>query len=142
MSGKKKSLAKVVDDCAVALQKLVRVKAAVAAKSEYVRCCCCGEYGHWLYEMDGGHFFSRKDQSVKIIEENIHPQLKGHNLQMGRGDQKRAEGYRRFMVETYGEDFIAELEKIAWKPVKHDRDEVLALTKQYRAQIKELEGEL
>jgi len=138
----KKTLAKVVDDCAVALQKLVRVKAAVAARANgMVQCVTCNQWGHYK-EMDGGHYFSRKDKAVKLLEENIHPQCKGCNLKMGHGDTKVTESYRRFMVDTYGEGMLAELETMAWGVAKFDRSDIEQLTKDIQAKIRELEKQL
>jgi len=139
---KKKSLSKLKQEAAGLLQRIVRMKAAVSIRSEYVPCFDCGRLGHWKYEMDGGHFFSRKDAGVLLVEENIHPQLKGCNLKMGRGDTKVYEGYRRHMVELYGEGFIGELEQLARTPKKFSRTELNDLISELKTLQKELEKEL
>ena len=140
---KKKTLAKLVDDVSVLLQKLVRLKAAKAAdQGGYVECVDgCGGWEHYK-KMDGGHYFSRKDAGTKILEENIHPQMKGCNLKMGHGDTKITEGYRRYMIEMYGEIGLAEMERQARAPKKHDRADLEELKSGYRRQIRELEYEL
>tara|TARA_R110000868_G_scaffold207972_5_gene457114 strand:+ start:1390 stop:1812 length:423 start_codon:yes stop_codon:yes gene_type:complete len=136
---KTKTIAKVVEECAKALQKVVRMKAAIAEDiNGYVTCVSCGEKRHWK-ELDAGHYFSRCDKSVKLMEENIHPQCKGCNIKMSHGDTKVVSAYRRYMVEMYGEDFLEYLEKLAWTPKKFDRAEIEALTKDLKAQIKEYE---
>ena len=139
---KKKTLAKVVEDCAVALQKVVRMKAAIAENLDgYVTCVSCGVKKHWK-ELDAGHYFSRGDKSVKLMEENIHPQCKGCNIRMSHGDTKVVSAYRRYMVDMYGEDFLNYMEALAHKPAKFDRAEIEDLTKTLKAQIKQYESRL
>lgn len=139
---KKKTLAKVVEDCAVVLQKVVRMKAAIAENLDgYVTCVSCGVKKHWK-ELDAGHYFSRGDKSVKLMEENIHPQCKGCNIRMSHGDTKVVSAYRRYMVEMYGEDFLNYMEALAHKPAKFDRAEIEDLTKTLKAQIKQYESKL
>jgi endo-1,4-beta-mannosidase len=138
----KKTLAKVVEDCAVALQKVVRMKAAIAENLDgYVTCVSCGVKKHWK-ELDAGHYFSRGDKSVKLMEENIHPQCKGCNIRMSHGDTKVVSAYRRYMVEMYGEDFLNYMEALAHKPAKFDRAEIEDLTKTLKAQIKQYQSRL
>jgi len=138
----KKTISKVVEDCAVALQKVVRMKAAIAENLDgYVTCVSCGVKKHWK-ELDAGHYFSRGDKSVKLMEENIHPQCKGCNIKMSHGDTKIVTAYRRHMVDMYGEDFLDHLEALAWTPTKFNRAEIEALTKTLKAQIKEYESKL
>ena len=62
------SYARLVDEIAKKLQKLVRLKAA--DENGMVKCWTSGESRHWK-EMQGGHFISRKHQRTKIMEENI-----------------------------------------------------------------------
>ena len=138
----KKTISKVVEDCAVALQKVVRMKAAIAENLDgYVTCVSCGVKKHWK-ELDAGHYFSRGDKSVKLMEENIHPQCMGCNIRMSHGDTKVVTAYRRHMVDMYGEDFLDHLEALAWTPTKFNRAEIEALTKTLKAQIKEYESQV
>jgi len=138
----KKTISKVVEDCAVDLQKVVRMKAAIAENIDgYVTCVSCGAKKHWK-KLDAGHYFSRGDKSVKLMEENIHPQCKGCNIKMSHGDTKVVTAYRRHMVDMYGEDFLDHLEALAWTPTKFNREEIEALAKTLKAQIKEYESKL
>ena len=60
MPGKKKktkSIAKLVDEAAVLLQLLVRLKAA--DDNGYVKCRTCDSVMHYKDGMQGGHFISR-----------------------------------------------------------------------------------
>ncbi len=139
---KKKTLAKVVEECAVALQKVVRMKAAIAENLDgYVSCVSCGVKRHWK-ELDAGHYFPRADKSVKLMEENIHPQCKGCNIRMSYGDTKVISAYRRYLIDIYGEEFLNDMEALARKPAKFDRAEIENLTKTLKTQIKQYESQL
>ena len=46
MSRKPKTIARLLDDCAVVLQKIVRMKAAIHAKSPVISCVTCGKKRH------------------------------------------------------------------------------------------------
>ena len=73
MARKTKTLPKLTDECAVLLQKIVRMKQAIYLKSPYIACVTCGKIDHWKNQQ-GGHFISRTWTATKILEENIHPQ--------------------------------------------------------------------
>ena len=128
---KHKTLAKLVDEAAVLMQKWVRMKAADA--NGYCVCVTCGKSHHWK-EMDGGHFISRKYTATKIVEENIHPQCRRCN---GWPDNFTHEAYETYMVDMYGKDFVDELKALARMPKKWPRDEVQDLIKQLKARISE-----
>lgn len=136
MPKKSKSLAALMNDAASSLQKLVRLKAQV---NGYANCVSCGAVKHWK-EMDGGHFYSRKDAAVKLLEENVHPQCKGCNLRMSHGDTKVFQSYRSYMVEMYGEDFLLELDQMARTTKKFTRHEIEEIKAEFDRQIRELEG--
>ena len=132
-----KTLRKKVDDLAVAMQKLVRLKEAVQ-NDGYCKCVSCGIVKHWK-ECDGGHYISRNHQSTKVLEENIHPQCKGCNLKSGKGDTLVNIDYRNWMIEFYGEEFVEELEILARKPADHFGPDIEDQIKEVRAKCKELE---
>lgn len=132
-----KTLRKRVDDLAVAMQKLVRLKEAVQ-NDGYCKCVSCGVVKHWK-ECDGGHYISRNHQSTKVLEENIHPQCKGCNLKSGKGDTLVNIDYRNWMIEFYGEEFVEELEILARKPADHFGPDIEDQIKEVRAKCKELE---
>lgn len=134
---KQKSLAKLVDEVAVLLQKLVRLKAADG--SGYASCVTCKGVFHWK-EMDGGHFISRNHTATKILEENIHPQCKGCNgFRMK--DSLVVMDYEDYMKEMYGPEFVEELKILAKRPMKHDRAYLEQKKREYSAQIRQLEME-
>ena len=51
-----RSTAKIIDDCAVLMQKLVRLKAA--DHNGFCKCVTCGIVKHWSV-MQGAHFIER-----------------------------------------------------------------------------------
>jgi len=133
---KKKTIAQEVDAAAVLLQKLVRLKAA--DENGYCQCVTCGVSKHWK-ESQGGHFISRRYTATKILEENIHPQCYGCNGPKAK-DGTVTIAYTLFMQDTYGREFVDELQRIKHIPKKYTRDEIADIKKEYRDQIKILEG--
>ena len=136
MATKTKTLAKVLDDTAVLMQKYVRLKDFVS-NGGYCKCITCGKTGHWK-EFDGGHFISRTYTIHKILEKNIHPQCKGCN----RFGHKCHDDYSMYMIDTYGEDFVRELIDTKRISIKRDRQELLATQKDLKQKIKDLENEV
>ena len=138
MTKKKKTIAKLVDDAAVVLQKLVRLKAA-DPHTGLVRCRTCGVSKHWK-EMQGGHFISRKWTATKILEENIHPQCPSCNGGFGGKDKGNLIEYTLYMQDTYGRDFVEELKRLKHQTKKYCRADVEAQIAEWKSQIKELEA--
>jgi hypothetical protein len=136
MATKTKTLAKVLDDTAVLMQKYVRLKDFVS-NGGFCKCVTCGKTGHWK-EFDGGHFISRTYTIHKILEKNIHPQCKGCN----RFGHKCHDDYSMYMIDNYGEDFVRELIDTKRISIKRDRQELLATQKDLKQKIKDLENEV
>lgn len=132
---KPKTLAKLRNEAAELLQKLVRLKAADS--NGYVRCVTCGKRLHWK-SAQGGHFLERGRNRTKLIEENIHPQDPACNL-YGMKNASTVLAYRRYMVEMYGEKFVTWLEMEAKKPCTKKRAELEALKAELKARVAELE---
>lgn len=132
------SFARLVDEIAKKLQKIVRLKAA--DENGMVRCWTSGEVRHWK-EMQGGHFISRKHQRTKIMEENIHPQTASQNL-YGMKDSLTVLKYRQVMCEFYGKNFVEWLEIEANKPLDTPRAELEDYYKELVKQTKDLEAKI
>jgi len=135
---KLKSIARVVDDCAVLLQRLVRLKAADS--NGIVRCVTCDKHLHWS-EAQGGHMIERGKTATKLVEEQVNPQCPGCNMYR----MKTASGvldYRRYMVGMYGEELVRDLEQLSKQPKKYSRSEVEELSNEFKRQIKEQEARL
>jgi hypothetical protein len=138
---KLKSMHQATEDCATTLQRLVRVKAAVVANAGgFIKCVTCGKVDHFN-NMQGGHLIERGKNSVKLVEENVHPQCRPCN----KWAMKKASvilDYRNYMVDMYGEEFVKKLEwqsKQVWKPT---RSEVETIHNDYKARLDALEREL
>jgi len=130
---KPKTIAKVVDDTAVLLQKLVRMKAA--DDNGYCSCVTCGVTKKWNDGIQGGHFIDRRHLFTKIVEENIHPQCSYCNSHMS--NQGIVKGrYTIYMQDMYGFDFVADLLDTKGQTVKYYKTQVLETMEDFKAQIK------
>jgi len=114
------------------------MKAAVYLKSAYIQCVTCGKIDHWK-AMQGGHFISRTWTATKILEENIHPQCISCN---GFRAERIADDYFRFMVNTYGYDFVEEMIDAKRQPIKRSRAELMETLAHLKEQAKRLEQEV
>ena len=133
---KQKSIAKLVDDAACILQRIVRLKAA--DENGYVSCVCCGKTEPWQ-DMQGGHFISRVYTAHKILEENIHPSCQRCNGPL-RGNMIP---YTIWMIENYGLPFIEELEATKHHTKKYGRPEIMGIIedmKHYEKMVREDKG--
>lgn len=135
---KQKTIAKLADDNAVLLQKLVRLKAA----DEHGMCECasCGTRKHWK-EMQGGHFIARGNNATKLMEENVNPQCQGCNaFGMKYGDAEKK--YTLWMIDIHGRDFIEEMMATKGKVFRFIRGDLDAMKIELNQRIKELEQEI
>lgn len=133
---KAKTIARLVDDAAVILQRIVRLKAA--DENGYCQCVTCGKVDHYK-NMDGGHFISRRYTAHKLLEENLAPQCKGCNL-FGEGSKP---AYTLYMIDTYGREFVDELEATKGQTKKWPRAEIMdeiQRLKEYEKEIREAKG--
>ena len=131
---KRKSIASLVEEAAVILQRIVRMKAA--DENGYVSCVTCGVTRQWNDGMQGGHFISRRYTAHKLTLENVHPQcarcngpLRGNNVQ-----------YTLYMIDMYGRDFVEELERTKGQTKKYTRPEIEAVIQELRDYEKQIAG--
>jgi hypothetical protein len=129
---KRKSIARLVEDAAVILQRIVRIKAA--DENGYVSCVTCGVTRQWNDGMQGGHFISRRYTAHKLSEENIHPQCAKCNGPL-RGN---AIPYTVYMIDTYGRDFVDELERTKGQTKKYTRPEIEQIIQELREYEKQV----
>lgn len=133
---KKKTIAGLVEDAAVLLQKIRRME--LADQNGYCKCATCGKIKHWK-EGDGGHYISRTKTATKLNPNNIHFQCKGCN-----GPQKHVAGphYDKFMRDTYGVEFVDNLLVESKEIKKYARPEIEQIIVEFKAKVKELEARL
>ncbi|MDB4507539.1 recombination protein NinG [bacterium] len=136
MAKKKKStVAQEVEKAAKLLQRLVRLKAS--DDNGYCQCVSCGRIGHYK-TMDGGHFYSRRHSRLKLFMENVAPQCKRCNMNMG--DAVVSEGYRTYMIDMYGERRVKAMKRLTYLPPrKWVREEVIQFSRDLKEQIKDQE---
>lgn len=74
----------------------------------YCRCVTCGKYFYWR-NIQNGHYMSRRYMATRYSEMNCHPQCMPCNV-MQHGNIPQ---YRMWLVKTYGEGKVAQLEAMA-----------------------------
>lgn len=134
---KTKTIARLVDDAAVILQRIVRLKAA--DENGYCRCVTCGKVDHYK-NMDGGHFIPRTYTAHKLLEENLAPQCAGCNR--FRPEAAKA-AHTLYMIDTYGRDFVDNLIATKRETRKYTRQgimEKIQELKDYEKQVREQKG--
>lgn len=128
---KKKTIAKLVDDASVILQRIVRIKAA--DENGYAACVTCGRVLHWK-DMDGGHFISRTYTAHKLNESNIHVQCKGCNG--FRGGEYQI--YTLYMIDMYGREFVDNLLATKRETKKWHRSDIIEHIEELRRYEREV----
>ena len=134
---KHKTLSSLRNAVAEELQRMVRLKAAVAAGCEYINCVTCNSQDHWK-NLQGGHFIPRTRTKHMLLEENIHPQCN----QCNGFEHGNSIDYQFFMEDTYGRDFVKELNDTKFGGCDLRRPELEDLLFDYRARNRELEAQL
>ena len=133
---KKSTTAQEVDKAAKLLQRLVRLKAS--DDNGYCQCVTCGKVDHYK-NMQGGHFYGRRNLVFKLFEENIHPQCPSCTL-YGMKTTRIQEAYRIYMEDTYGARRIRAMQRLAWRASpKFNREEVIQFARDLKEQIKDEE---
>ena len=130
---KRKTTAKLVNECAEILQRIVRIK---ASKNGYANCVTCGVNKPWQ-ELQGGHFISRVKTAHKLLEENIHPQCGKCNGYL-RGNMV---AYTLYMEDMYGREFVEELLTTQNQTKKYSRPEIEDIKENLKKELKKLENE-
>jgi hypothetical protein len=97
-------------------------------------CVTCGNSKPWK-EQQNGHFFSRGRYPTRWDIDNCHIQdaacnvfLKGNYI-----------NYTRWMIDTYGREFVDQLEVKSRQVLKIKTKEIIELIDFYRGEVKKLE---
>ena len=135
---KEKTTAKLVEEVATILQRLVRAKAADSNGMTY--CITCKKPAHWTV-LQGGHFISRTHLATKIVEKNINPQCYYCN-HMKAKDALMIMRYQDWMLEKHGHIYVEWLKRKATQPIKFDRAEVLIMLTMYSSELRQHEARL
>lgn len=123
------------------------VKELDAIYSQYVRLdqsdeygfCICVTSGERLFWKDAqnGHFFSRRFYPTRWNDDNCHPQSMRDNVFL-KGNYIN---YTRYMIDSYGREFVDELEKLAHTTVKIKNSELIEKIAYYSTEVKRLKLE-
>lgn len=134
---KKKTIAGLVNDAAVLVQKKVRLKAALQDDARMVQCVTCRKWDHWT-KMQGGHFISRTHTAHKLNEENIHPQCQRCNGFLN-GNYIN---YTLYMQDMYGREYVEMMEATKTEIKKYLRPEILEIIEELKTEVRDLEAQL
>lgn len=98
--------------------------------------CTCVTSGDRIYwkSIDSGHFVRRGNMSTRWLEENVHPQSFTEN-RLKHGNLTE---YRKWMIDTYGEEKVAQIENLGRSEVKFTQSELKDKIAYYRAKVREL----
>ena len=99
------------------------------------RCISCGQIKP-IEQADCGHYINRQHMATRFSEINCNAQCRSCN----RFDEGNMQGYRRGLVQKYGEQRVLLLEAQKYETRKYTDFEYEALIKHYRAEIKKMMG--
>ena len=91
------------------------------------KCVTCGIEKEW-FELQCGHYESRGEHSVRFDERNAHPQCYACNC-LRHGNYPR---YAIFMLDTYGEEALKQLEKDAKKLIQYTAKDYQEIAENYK----------
>jgi len=100
---------------------------------EYGECISCGRTVEY-HKLDAGHFVPKKAGNY-FSERGVHAQCRKCN----RYEHGNQLGYRRALVELYGEDVTDELEVEDKQDIKYTRSDLEELKRYYKEKIGILE---
>lgn len=125
-----RSLGKLKKDFDSVFSKYVRQR---YSKNGLVQCVTCGVWKK-IKEMQNGHYVSRTYLSTRFDEKNCHPQCVSCNVfKDGNLDE-----YSLWLIGTYGEGILEELNKKKWESKKYSRLEYEMFIKIYKDKLKKL----
>jgi hypothetical protein len=86
--------------------------------------------------MDAGHYVSRKHAATRYDERNVHPQCRACN----RFDGGNAAGYALFLIRTYGQEIIEELNVKGHQVYRSRRPALEEMIDDYSRKLRDLKG--
>ena len=117
------------------------VKELDSVFSQYIRLCAvdelgdttcvtCGDTRPWKQHQNG-HFFTRGRYATRWDKDNCHVQCVKCNIML-HGNYIQ---YTKYMIDTYGRQFIDKLEKKSFTPVKIPTSELRDMIDEYKAKV-------
>ena len=116
-----------------AMSRYIRTK---YASNGMVRCITCGVIKP-ITEMHCAHFISRKHEATRFLEENCHPACPSCNTFHQEEHMRR---YTLFMLDTYGRDFIDQLDTKSKEIIRRRVEDYLEIEAYYKERLNELGG--
>lgn len=130
---KSKSLGQLKREFDTVFSKYIRLK---YSKNGMVQCVTCGKWAK-IKAMQAGHYISRTYLSTRFDERNVHPQCMSCNVfKKGNLDE-----YAIWLIGTYGEGILEELNKKKWETRRYTRFEYEMFVKIYKDKIKKLNND-
>ena len=110
------------------------IRRKYADENEMVSCVTCGHYAH-ISKMQAGHFIPQaQGNSVRWLEDNIHPQCFRCNMNLGGNGAE----YYPFMIATYGQARVDEIRALSRKTIKLTVDDYEELIEEYSSKLNRL----
>ena len=127
---KSKSLGQLKREFDTVFSRYIRLK---YSKNGLVQCVTCSKWAE-IKSMQAGHYISRTYLSLRFDERNVHPQCPSCNVfKKGNLDE-----YAIWLIGTYGEGILEELNEKKWKTKRYTRFEYEMFVKIYKDKIKKL----
>lgn len=126
-TAKKPTRSKLVKKLDVVFSKYIRL--SNADKRGMCTCVTCKRQYHWK-NIQAGHFMSRKNFSVRWVEENVKPQCVGCNM-FKSGEQYK---FSLYLGNKLSEELHAKSQQIT----KFTNDELQDMIDHYSAKVKKL----
>lgn len=129
-----KSESELIEVLDVWFSKYIRLRDTMP--NGYCRCISCGKIKH-IYDIDCGHYFSRRHLSTRFDERNANGECKYCN----RFDSEHLEGYRDNLIRKIGENEFMKL-KVLKSSTKHFlHTELIEMINYYKNESKRLSTE-
>jgi len=107
-----------------------------ATADGYVACCSCGLIKYYK-EMDCGHFYPRSNgKALYWVPENLHAQCRSCN---GYHKENGKIGYTKFMIDTYGREFVDNLGIRARTIYRERKSDLIYWNDFYKEKLRELD---
>lgn len=111
--------------------KYIRLRDMMPGK--VFRCISCGQIKP-IEQADCGHYINRQHMATRFSEMNCNAQCRSCN----RFDEGNMQGYRRGLVQKYGEQRVLLLESQKYEIRKYTDFEYEVLIKHYQAEVKKM----
>lgn len=116
--------------------EFIRLRDSKRYGFEHFRCISCGQIKPYS-QADCGHYINRQHMSTRFDEMNCNAQCRSCN----RFDEGNMSGYRKGLVEKYGEQKVLLLELKKSDIRKYSDFEYVVLINYYKKQVKEMKDE-